>query len=414
MEIEKRVSLQEYYSKVGKDDKRAIKSLAEQKLEFIPTGSWVVDRLIGKGDGQSQSGGLPRGHISEVFGNESCGKTTLGINACVEAQRAGLVPMWLDFERTFSKEYAKKMGLNLSNIIFHEPDTFEQGAKLIANAWKAHPAIIVIDSVSAMIPKAFMEAEENDVGRIGEHARIMSRFLPSMCKFISEYNTCLLFINQLRSVIKASKYDVGPMEETSGGRSIKYYSSVRIKMQTRKIDYVKALSRITGKSEDTPNNISVKVTIVKNKIDKPYFSGPIYIKFGEGFDNITSIIDLSENCGVIKKTGAWYNFEHSGQVLFNIGGRENLRSFLDGNPKILDVLSSSVKLKVDEKAMAEAKMESESEDMELPNGDEDSIENIMAKAEKENLKEEPLKKEEPQKEDSKKEEPKKKNVKSKN
>jgi len=166
MEAEKRVSLEEYWNKTAKEDKRALKSLNEQKLEFIPTGSWVIDRLIGDGGGQNQSGGLPRGHIIEVYGNESCGKTTLGISACVEAQRMGLLPMWLDFERTFSKNYAKKMGLNLNKFIFHEPDTFEHGAKLIADALKTHPALIVVDSVSAMIPKAFLEAGEDDPGRI--------------------------------------------------------------------------------------------------------------------------------------------------------------------------------------------------------------------------------------------------------
>jgi recombination protein RecA len=397
MEAEKKVSLEEYYSKVAKEDKRAIKSLNEQKLVFIPTGSWVIDRLIGNGTGESQSGGFPRGHIIEAFGNESCGKTTLGISACVETQRLGLLPMWLDFERTFSKDYAKKMGLNLSKFIFHEPDTFEGGAKLIADALKTHPALIVIDSVSAMIPKAFMEAKEDDPGRIGEHARVMSRFLPSMCKFLAEYNTCLLFLNQLRSVIKANKYDVGPNEETSGGRSIRYFSSVRIKMQTKKVDYVKAISRITGKAEDIPNNISVKVTILKNKIDKPHFSGPLYIKFGEGFDNITSIIDLAENSGVIKKSGAWYNFEHGGQTLFNTSGRENLRTFLEANSKILEILSSSVKLKVDEEAKAEASAEIQDGPVE-GNLDDDSIESIMEKAEKENLKEG----EEPKKEELKK------------
>jgi recombination protein RecA len=379
MEIEKKISVEEYYSKAAKEDKRAIKNLNEQKIEFIPTGSWVVDRLIGNGNGNNQSGGLPRGHIVEVFGNESCGKTTLGMSACVEAQKMGLLPMWLDFERTFSKDYAQKMGLDLSpgKFIFHEPDHFEHGAALIARALKTHPALIVIDSVSAMIPKAFMEASEDDVGRIGEHARVMARFLPSMCKFIPEYKTCLLFINQLRSVIKQSKYDPGPNEETSGGRSIKFFSSVRIKMQTSKIDYIKAFSRITGKIEDQPNNVCVKVKVIKNKVDKPHFAGPIYIKFGEGFDNISSIIDLADNCGVLKKAGAYYRFDVGDQTLFNVSGKENLRDHLDKNSKILEALSSSVKLKVDEEAKEEAAAE---EAMELT-GD-NSIESIMDNMEK--------------------------------
>lgn len=377
MEVEKRVSLEEYYAKTAKEDKRAIKNLHEQKVEFIPTGSWVIDRLIGDGYGNNGSGGLPRGHIVEVFGNESCGKTTLGISACVEAQKMGLIPMWLDFERTFSKDYAQRMGLDLNKFIFHEPDYFEHGAALIAKALKTHPAIIVVDSVSAMIPKAFMEASEDDPGRIGEHARVMAKFLPTMCKFIPEYNTCLLFINQLRSVIKASKYDPGPNEETSGGRSIKFFSSVRIKMQTSKIDYIKAFSRITGKTEDQPNNVCVKVKIIKNKVDKPHYSGPIYIKFGEGFDNISSIIDLADNCDVLKKSGAYYRFDVGDQTLFNVAGKENLRDHLDKNPKLLEALSSSVKLRVDE----EAKEEGAAEEALEPTGD-DNIDSIMENMEK--------------------------------
>jgi recombination protein RecA len=221
-----------------------------------------------------------------------------------------------------------------------------------------------------------MEAEEDDPGRIGEQARIMSRFLSMIGKYISDYKVCVLFINQLRSVIKASKYDTGPLEETSGGRSLKYYCSVRIKMKKGKIDYTKTISRITGKSEDKPNNINVKVTIIKNKIDAPYFSGPIFIKFGEGFDNITSIIDLADNCGVIKKSGAYYRFDSGDQTLFNVSGRENLRDFLEKNQSILDTLSSCVKLKVDE----EEKAEGVKEIQDIPENED--VENILDQVKK--------------------------------
>jgi recombination protein RecA len=379
MEIEKKITPAQYYASLSKEDKRAIKTLnGTEAISFIPTGSWIIDRLIGNGSGKSQSGGLPRGHFVEVFGDESCGKTTLGMSACVETQRMGLIPMWLDYERTFSKDYAKKMGLDLSQekFIFHNPDHFEHGIKLIGQALPTYPALIVVDSVSAMIPRTFMEAEEDDPGRIGEQARIMSRFLSMIGKYISDYKVCVLFINQLRSVIKASKYDTGPLEETSGGRSLKYYCSVRIKMKKGKIDYTKTISRITGKSEDKPNNINVKVTIIKNKIDAPYFSGPIFIKFGEGFDNITSIIDLADNCGVIKKSGAYYRFDSGDQTLFNVSGRENLRDFLEKNQSILDTLSSCVKLKVDE----EEKAEGVKEIQDIPENED--VENILDQVKK--------------------------------
>jgi recombination protein RecA len=171
MEVKKRVSPEQYYASVAKEDKMAIKNLNNtEPINFIPTGSWVIDRLIGNGNGKSQSGGLPRGHIVEVFGDESCGKTSLGISACVEAQKLGLVPMWLDYERTFQKNMAKSMGLDLSpsKFFFHEPDHFEHGMKLIDGALEFFPALIVVDSVSAMIPKAYLEASDEDVGRIGD------------------------------------------------------------------------------------------------------------------------------------------------------------------------------------------------------------------------------------------------------
>jgi len=355
MDISKQVPVSEYLSNLSKDDRKAVKNLNDKKdTQFIPTGSWVIDRLIGDGTGELKSGGLPRGHVVEVFGDESCGKTTLGLSACVETQRLGLTPVWLDYERTFSKDYAKKLGLDLhpNKFIFQEPDSFEHGVKLLGDVLRIHPALIVVDSVSAMVPAAFLDFASDDPTRIGEQARLMSKFLGAMGKYISEYKTCLLFLNQLRSVIKG-QYDRGPKEETSGGRAMKYYSSVRIEMWKKEVDYVEEISRITGKKEKRPNNIKVKVTIKKNKVDKPYYSGPIYLRFGEGFDNITSIIDLASTCNVIKKSGAFFRFDSEGQTLFNVSGRENLRNFLEQNQKILQTLSSCVKLKVDEEAKAE-------------------------------------------------------------
>jgi len=364
MDISKQVSVSEYYSKLSKDDRKAVKNLNDKKaLQTIPTGSWVVDRLIGDGSGEFKSGGLPRGHIVEVYGDESCGKTTLGISACVEAQRLGLTPVWLDYERTFHKGYAQKLGLNLSpnKFIFQEPDHFEHGVKLLGDVLRTHPPLIVVDSVSAMVPMAYLDLASEDPARIGEQARLMSKFLGAMGKYITEYNTCLLFINQLRAAIKG-QYDPGPKEETSGGRALKYYCSVRIQMMKKEVDYIEEISRITGKKEKRPNNIKVKVTIKKNKIDKPYYSGPLYIRFGDGFDNITSIIDLAATCNVIKKSGAFFKFDSGDQTLFNVSGRENLRDFLDKNQKILETLSSCVKLKVDEEAKAEGLKDVEEED----------------------------------------------------
>jgi len=365
MDIKKAITPAEYRAALSKDDRKAIKNLNDkEKLLTIPTGSWVIDRLIGDGSGESKSGGLPRGHIVELYGDESCGKTTLGISSCVEAQRQGLIVVWQDYERTFSKTLAQNMGLDLdpNKFFFHEPDHFEHGAKLMGQALQMHPGLIVVDSVAAMIPAAFLDFASDDPTRLGEHARLMSKFLGAMGKYITEYKTCLLLINQMRSAIKG-QYDTGPKEDTTGGRAPKYYASVRIQMMKKKIDYIKVVSKITGEKEDQPNNIQVKVTIKKNKVDKPYYQGPIYIRFGEGIDNITSIIELAVSCNVLKKSGAFFKFISGDQTLINIAGRENLRDFLEKNQKTLQILSSSVKLKVDEEAQKQGE---EEEDMEAP------------------------------------------------
>lgn len=367
------MGIEEYLAKLSKEDKKAVRDLNEiRKFDFIPTGSWVLDRLIGDGEGKFKSGGLPRGHMVEVFGDESCGKTTLGISACVEAQRLGGIPIWLDYERTFHKDYAQSLGLDISRnkFVLLEPENFEHGQALLVNVVdQVKPSLIVVDSVSAMIPRAFLEGILDEAGRIGEQARLMSNFLSVITKRISTYSTCLVFINQLRSVIKTSKYDPGPNEETSGGRAIKYYASLRIKMKKGKVTYLTVKSRITGKDEDRPNHIQIKATIVKNKIDTPYYSGPLFIHFGEGFDNISSIIELATNTNVIKKTGAYYKFDSEGKTVFYINGQENLRQFLEGNQDALNLLSSSVRLKVDEEVKSENEVINESIDGSLDKGD---------------------------------------------
>lgn len=358
----KPVSVSEYYQKLSKEDKKAVKRLKDKEnIQFIPTGSWPIDKIIGDGSGTLKSGGFPRGHIVEIFGDESCGKTTLAISGCVEAQRMGLIPVWQDYERTFSKNYAKKLGLNLDQIVFQEPDSFEHGIKLLGDVLiKVHPAIIVIDSVSAMVPAQHLDLASDDPARIGEQARLMSRYLGALSKYIPDLNTCLVLINQLRAQIK-DKYDTGPKEDTSGGKSPKYYASVRIKMMKKEVDYIQSLSQITGEKEKQPNNIKVKVTIQKNKIDKPYYTAPVYIRFGEGFDNITSIIDLAVACNVVRKAGTYFRFDSGDTTIFNVPGRENLRKYLEENQKILETLSSSVKIKVDEEAKAEGAKDEEAE-----------------------------------------------------
>jgi recombination protein RecA len=351
---------EEFYKRLSKDDKKAVKDLSEQsKIDFIPTGSWVLNSMIGDGSGTYKPGGFPRGHIVECFGNESCGKTTLGISACKETQEMGGLPIWLDFERTFSKDYAKKLGLNISSnkMVFMVPDNFEHGVRLLCDAFAMRPWLIVVDSVAAMIPRQFLEGAIDEMTRIGLQAQLMSISLNYLTKHIGDNNSCLFFTNQLRSVIKKSQYDPGPDEESSGGRALKYYASLRLKMRTSTIEKLPAKSRITGKMEKEPVNVMVKVSVVKNKIDKPYLSGPVYIRFGEGFDNIASIVELAINTNVIKKAGAALRFDLNGTPVFNANGKENLRALLEENPEMLKTLTGSLVFKEDEQTKLEIPIE---------------------------------------------------------
>jgi recombination protein RecA len=343
-------AIEDFYKKLGKDDKKAMLDLNKKtKIDFIPTGSWVINTLIGDGTGSYKPGGLPRGHIVEAYGNESCGKTTLGICACREVQRLGGIPVWLDYERTFSEDYATTLGLDVSQskFAYFRPDHFEQGARIIADALSMKPMIIVVDSVSAMIPKAFLEGNIDEGGRVGLQAQLMSSFLTIITKSLPDANTNLFFLNQIRSVIKMNKWDRGPSEDSSGGKALKFYASVRLKMETGSIEKVDVISKITGKEDKAPLNVSVKVTVSKNKIDKPYYSAPIYIRFGEGFDNIRSIIDLACNTGAIKKSGAFLSFSHDGKQLFNAQGREQLNTILKENPDYIDLVSKKIVLQQD-------------------------------------------------------------------
>jgi recombination protein RecA len=359
--FEKAMSPEEFMKRLSKEDRKAVKNLNDKKkIDFIPTGSWVMDMLIS----QSGDGGLPRGHVVEVFGNESCGKTTLGITAAKKAQDLGGLVVWADFERTFSKDYAKDLGLNLSQnkFIFIEPENFEHGMGLIYSSLAMKPWLVVVDSVAAMIPKDSLEQDIDEVTRIGLQAQLMSKSLNYITKAIPDSNTCLLFTNQLRSVIKKSQYEAGPNEETAGGRALKYYASVRIKMRTSSIEYINVTSKITAKSEKQPINVMVKVSIAKNKIDKPYFSGPLYVRFGEGFDNLRSIIELASNTKVIKKSKSSLRFDVGDKTIFDEPNEEQLRRVLSKDQKMVDLLIKTVRPRVDEEIKKD--MESVSNEIE--------------------------------------------------
>jgi len=346
---EKIMTPEEYYKKVSKEDKDAILDMNKRKkLEFIPTGSWVINSLIGDGTLTGKPGGLPRGHIVEVFGDESSGKTTFALSACRQVQEMGGLPIYLDFEQTFHPIYAEKVGLNLDSKKFMviQPKHFQHGARIIHDTLAMKPHLIVCDSVSAMLPKQFLEGEIDEGQRIGLQAQLMSGMLSYISKFLNDANVCLLFTNQMRKVIKKSKFETGPDEESSGGWALKFYSSVRLKLRKSTVEKVDVKSKVTGKKGQEPINVMVKATVVKNKIDKPYYSAPVYIRFGEGFDNILSVMELAINTNVIKKAGAFLTFGDTVKVQ----GKEQMWKLLHDDHKIWGQLKDSLVLMQDEQA----------------------------------------------------------------
>jgi recombination protein RecA len=234
-----------------------------------------------------------------------------------------------------------------------QPKHFQEGARWIKSAFSMKPHVIVVDSVAAMTPREFLEGAVDEAGRIGLQAQLMSGMLSHLSKFIKESNTSLIFTNQLRKVIKKSQYETGPDEESSGGLALKFYSSVRWKLKKSTVEKVNVTSSITGKADKEPINVMIKATVVKNKVDKPWRSAPVFIRFGEGFDNILSIIELAVNTGVIKKSGAFFTFSQNNEVLIKAQGKEQLWKALNENEQLFSKLSNNLTVKEDEQAKVE-------------------------------------------------------------
>ena len=349
MPRKKALTPEEYFKKVNKEDKETIVDFKKRKeITFIPSGSWVLDQIVGDGTMKDKPGGFPRGHITEIYGDESSGKTTIGLSAIAQAQSMGELGILIDFEHTFHSEYAKKLGLSLNpnKFICTQPMYFEQGARQIDDMLKMRPAIIVVDSVAAMTPKSFFEGAIDEAGRIGLHAQLMSSFCGYISKFISDSGVALVLLNQLRASIKG-KYERGPKEESSGGRALKFYTSLRLKLQTGMVTKIDVKSKITGKKGKEPINVSVDATVTKNKIDKPWKTGPIHIRFAEGIDNIYSIIELAINSKVIKKGGAFYSFFQGEELLVKKQGKEQLWKAFNEDLTLFKKLQDSLVIEQD-------------------------------------------------------------------
>ncbi|MFH2144752.1 MAG: recombinase RecA [Candidatus Omnitrophota bacterium] len=288
-------------------------------IAVIPTGALGLDLALGVG-------GLPRGRIVEIYGPEASGKTTLSLTAAVQAQKTGGVAAMIDAEHAFDATYAKKLGLNLDELLISQPDTGEQALEIAETLVRSNAVdIIIIDSVAALTPKAEIEGDMGD-SHMGLQARLMSQALRKLTAAISKSKTCVVFINQIRMKIGVM---FGNPETTTGGHALKFYASVRLDI--RRIETLKAGDKVYGSR--------VRVKVAKNKVAPPFRQAEFDILYDEGISRESNILDLGVKLELITKSGSWllYASEKLGQ------GKENARQFLKSNPKITAELEKKIK-----------------------------------------------------------------------
>jgi recombination protein RecA len=288
-------------------------------IEVIPTGSIALDIALG-------IGGLPRGRIVEIYGPESSGKTTLALHAIASVQAAGGLAAFIDAEHALDPDYASRLGIDLDSLYVSQPDTGEQALEICDTLVRSGAIdLIVIDSVAALVPRAEIEGEMGD-SHVGLQARLMSQALRKMAGALSNTNTTCIFINQLREKIGVM---FGSPETTTGGKALKFYSSVRL--DVRRIETLK------GGTEAVGNRTRVKV--VKNKVAPPFKQAEFDILYGEGISREGSLIDIGVDAGIVRKSGAWYTYE--GDQLGQ--GKENARTFLKDNPDLANEIEKRIK-----------------------------------------------------------------------
>ena len=324
MDNDRRKNLEAALSQIEKDHgKGAILRMGEHDagigLEVIPTGALSIDSALGVG-------GFPRGRMIEIFGPESSGKTTLALQAVAQAQKMGGMAAFIDAEHALDPIYAEKLGVNVDALLISQPDNGEQALQ-IADVLVRSAAIdiLVVDSVAALVPRAELEGEMGD-SHVGLQARLMSQALRKLTGQVARSNCCIVFINQIREKIGVM---FGNPETTTGGRALKFYSSVRVDI--RRISAIKDGDRITGNR--------TRGKIVKNKVAPPFKQAEFDILYGEGISFETDLIDLGVAHKLVQKSGAWYSYdgERIGQ------GRERTRNFLKENPGARDKLESALR-----------------------------------------------------------------------
>jgi len=305
--------------------KGAIMRLGQREtlaIDAIPTGSIAIDAAIG-------IGGFPRGRVVEVYGPESSGKTTLALSVIGQAQKRGGVAAFIDAEHALDAEYARKLGVDIDNLLVSQPDSGEQALEIAEMLVRSNGVdVVVIDSVAALVPKAELEGEMGD-SHVGLQARLMSHAMRKLTAIISKSNTCLVFINQIREKIGVM---FGNPETTTGGRALKFYSSVRIDI--RRIASIKDGEEVTGSRS--------KVKVVKNKVAAPFRQAEFDIDYGEGISRMGELVDLGAEHKLVVKSGAWYSYGD-----MRLGqGRDNAKQFLRDNPDLADELETRIREKM--------------------------------------------------------------------
>ena len=306
----------------GKGAVMKLGDAAIESIESISTGSISLDIALG-------IGGVPKGRVIEIYGPESSGKTTLATHIIAEAQKKGGMAAFIDAEHAFDKFYAKKLGVDVDNLLIAQPDNGEQALEIAENLIRSGAIdVIVIDSVAALVPKAEIEGEMGD-SKMGLQARLMSQALRKLTGTISKTGCCCIFINQLREKIGVM---FGNPETTTGGNALKFYASVRLDI--RRTSQIKDSDEVSGNR--------VKVKIVKNKVAPPFRIAEFDIMFGQGISKVGEIIDLGVDFNIIKKAGSWFSYGETklGQ------GRDAVKQLLLDNPELADEIEAKIRVEV--------------------------------------------------------------------
>ncbi len=308
----------------GKGSVMMLGDKAETMQEVISTGSIGLDVALG-------IGGLPRGRVVEIYGPESSGKTTIATHVIAEAQKKGGMCAFIDAEHAFDSSYAKKLGVDVDNLLISQPDYGEQALEIADRLILSGALdVVVIDSVAALVPKSELEGEMGD-SKMGLHARLMSQALRKLTATISKTNTICIFINQLREKIGVM---FGNPETTTGGNALKFYASVRLD--------IRRMTQVKDGDEAIGNHVKVKV--VKNKVAPPFRAAEFDIIFGEGISKTGEIIDMGTELGIIQKSGSWYSYNRDklGQ------GRDSVKHLMADNPELAKEIEGKIREKIKE------------------------------------------------------------------